>query len=195
MTKVRVALLLAVTGVAVAGVSPAFGDRIEGTVGDDVLRGTGEHDSILGYAGNDRAYGRGGRDWVAGGDGDDRLFGGSKWDDVIGREGDDVLNGGLGDGDEVWGGFGADVLRGGPGKGVDYLTAGAGDDSLFLGRGVEQVEGNRGNDRIHLVEDGRRDYVDCGRGKDDVVLLVVTREPDDTIRPSCERIIRPVPGI
>lgn len=188
MRKVSFAVLLGLTVGVLVGVSPAFGDRVEGTAGDDVLRGTGEHDRVFGFAGNDRAFGRGGRDIVRGGRGDDRVFGGTNLDGVFGGDGDDVLNGGLGGNDGLWGGPGADVLRGGRGKGPDYMTGGPGEDTLFLGPWVEQVEGNRGNDKVRLIEDGRPDFVNCGAGRD-VVTIAGAREPNDIIRPNCERIV------
>jgi hypothetical protein len=48
------------------------------------------------------------------------------------------------------------------------------------GPGVEQVSGNRGSDEVRSMEDGRPDYVNCGRGRD-VVTIVGASEPNDIL--------------
>lgn len=73
---------------------------VEGTEGNDVLRGTRGPDILCGFGGNDRLYGFGGDDVLLGGDGQDRLFGG----------------------------WGDDVLDGGPG--IDRCIAGSGQDTI-----------------------------------------------------------------
>ncbi|MDF2233823.1 hypothetical protein P2H44_14780 [Albimonas sp. CAU 1670] len=50
-------------------------DQINASHGDDVVKGGGGMDSIDGFDGNDRLYGGGGADLLMGKGGDDRLFG------------------------------------------------------------------------------------------------------------------------
>ena len=56
--------------------------NINGTVGDDLLLGTGGPDVISAGDGNDVINGRGGSDQIDAGDGNDTVFGG-RGDDVI----------------------------------------------------------------------------------------------------------------
>ena len=79
---------------------------LTGTVGGEVIQGTGKRDVIAGLGGNDRILGRGGRDLVCGAGGNDRLLGGGGGDSLIGGSGRDKLVGG----------GGADKCKGGSGK-------------------------------------------------------------------------------
>jgi uncharacterized protein len=90
---------------------------IEGTNGDDVLRGTDGVDVIMGLGGKDTITGGNEKDVICGGAGDDSLAGGN---------GDDVLLGGFGV-DRLSGDNGDDTLIGGPG--TDVLTQGKGEGS------------------------------------------------------------------
>ncbi|MGD9862157.1 MAG: choice-of-anchor I family protein [Pseudodonghicola sp.] len=80
----------------------AFGQKINGTKGADILTGTVADDRISSDQGNDQLFG---------GAGDDSLFG---------RKGADVLNGGTGD----------DTLRGGAGADTFVFALGDGDDVI-----------------------------------------------------------------
>jgi hypothetical protein len=73
----------------------------------------------------------------------------------VGTQGRDVLVGTAGP-DRLSGRGGDDVLFGGPGN--DTLTGGAGNDRYF---------GGLGDDRIY-ANDGERDFIDCGDGRDQV---------------------------
>lgn len=91
----------------------------------------------------------------------DRIFGsaskevvyaGGGNDDLFGRRGDDLLKGDQGN-DEVYGQSGDDRPKGGFGK-----------DRVFGGPGNDLVRGGRHNQ----TDDGVRDFLDCGDGKDTV---------------------------
>jgi VCBS repeat-containing protein len=81
---------------------------INGTNGNDLLRGYAGNDVINAGAGNDIAYGGAGADTLNGDAGNDVLYGGV---------GNDRLNGGLGQ-DKLLGGAGNDTLTGGDGNDV-----------------------------------------------------------------------------
>jgi Ca2+-binding RTX toxin-like protein len=81
---------------------------INGTNGNDLLRGYAGNDVINAGAGNDIAYGGAGADTLNGDAGNDVLYGGV---------GNDRLNGGLGQ-DKLVGGTGNDTLTGGDGNDV-----------------------------------------------------------------------------
>jgi len=83
------------------------------------------------------------------------LTGTAASDMLTGRDANDVLTG-RGGGDDLWGGSGADTLRGG-----------AGNDQLNGGRGGDTLIGGSGDDQIH-ADDGRRDAISCGPGRDTV---------------------------
>jgi hypothetical protein len=186
--KLRFAVALLLTGLVLVVASPAWGDRINGTSGDDVLRGTDRQDEIFAREGADLLYGRGAFDYMIAGAGRDRLYGGPQSDTLAGGPGTDVLNGGRGT-DRLYGGPGADVLYGGPTESIDYFERAArGSDTLIYGRGIEQGFSNRENDVILLWEDGRRDYIHCGSGID-VVWYEGALEPGDEIL-KCERLVQ-----
>ena len=86
------------------------------------------------------------------------LSGTDKPDNLAGKDGDDEIRG-LGAADLIEGGDGNDVIYGGPGS-----------DFLFDGKGEDVIYGGAGNDGVILEsgfsEDGQRDKVYCGPGKD-----------------------------
>lgn len=86
-------------------------ERVNGGLGDDVLAGTDERDSLYGAAGDDVLVGRGGPD---------RLAGASGADGIDGGHGDDELDGG---------------------SGADQLTGGTGTDHLDPSQGGAEVRG------------------------------------------------------
>lgn len=105
-----------------------------------------------------------------------------------GGPGQDVLVGGLpssglhggGGPDDLEGGDGADVLRGGDGD--DDITGGRSGDGIKGGRGNDQVFAGSEDDRI-AVNDGQRDLVRCGSGRDRV------RVDSRDVVHGCERVI------
>ncbi len=85
---------------------------------------------------------------------------------IVGTNGPDYLTGGgyddviLGEGgnDAIFGGAGDDRLYGGPGN--DVITGGAGADRIYGGPGSDTIYAN----------DGERDFIDCGAGRDRAVV-------------------------
>ena len=140
----------------------AFGDIIGGLDGDDRLRGGRGDDCLFGDRGRDRVDGGSGRDHVLGNSGNDRVNGGSGNDRVGGNSGNDRVNGSTGN---------------------DRVGGHSGNDRVTGGRGNDLVTGGSGNDVIS-VRDGRRDRVNCGRGRDRV-----RADRRDRLR-GCERVRR-----
>lgn len=102
---------VAVTVIAVLLVSTvAMAANVRGTRGDDVLKGTGQADTLTGLRGDDLMLGKAGDDQIGAGPGHDQLFGQGGNDILKGRFGDDQLTGG---GDFVE--FQSDVFNCGPG--------------------------------------------------------------------------------
>lgn len=87
----------------------AGSERHVGTIGDDVIDGSGGKDKLYGGLGNDVLIGGTGNDWLDGGADDDTLIGGSGTDHLFGGDGDDLLMGGFGR-DYISGGGGIDTL-------------------------------------------------------------------------------------
>jgi hypothetical protein len=96
----------------------------------------------------------------------------AKADRMSGTAGNDVLYG-LGGADVLLGLRGNDVLNGG--RGADVLDGGPGADRLF---------GGPGNDTLR-ARDGRRDFVDCGPGRDSAIVDRLDRVS------GCEVVKRP----
>jgi uncharacterized repeat protein (TIGR01451 family) len=148
----------------------ASGCDINGTPGDDVLRGTARGERICGRGGNDVILGRGGNDILLGGLGADRIYGGDGNDILKGQNGPDALFGGSGN-DRIDGGRGRDQLAGD--RGADHLLGSFGDDFLNGGKGKDKTLGGPGDDRM------RRDALDTqhgGPGKDRCVQSGATRK-------------------
>lgn len=170
--------------IAVAGYAGATG-AIAGTVGSGPL---GQLPPNPGRCSN-RSLGSGGKDDLTGTafgdiigalDGNDRLRGGRGDDCLYGDRGKDRIDGGAGR-DRVFGNSGNDRVAGGSGN--DRVGGNRGNDRVSGGGGNDQVSGDSGNDAIS-VRDGRRDRVDCGRGRDRV-----TADRRDRLR-RCERVRR-----
>lgn len=114
---------LTVTGIAdgVTKYAPLFGGTVNGTAGEDTLRGLLGNDTLNGLGGHDLLIGGLGRDKLNGGDGNDVLFGDLGDDILSGGAGTDVLFGGLGN-DTLSGGAGADTFHFGRFDGSDMIT-------------------------------------------------------------------------
>ncbi len=124
--------------------------------GDDTVTGSQANDYARGGSGNDTLIMREGDDIALGDSGDDALFGGIGNDRLQGGLGNDALDGSLDD-DHLEGGDGNDALRGG--QGDDMLFGGEGDDLLVgdsldgtggVARGVDVLSGGAGNDTLWL---------------------------------------------
>lgn len=99
------------------------GIRVDGSNGDNCIRGSAFRDRLIGNGGDDVILGGGGNDDLVGGDGDDTLSGGS---------GNDWLFGGR-DNDTMTGGSGQDRFDFRPGDGRDTITDFTiGDDRIVL---------------------------------------------------------------
>ena len=137
-------------------------NRSLGSDGRDDLTGTPFGDIIGALDGNDRLRGGRGDDCLYGDRGKDRLDGGANRDRVFGNSGNDRVAGGSGN---------------------DRVGGNSGNDRVSGGRGHDVVTGGAGNDVIS-VRDGRRDRVNCGRGRDRV-----RADRRDRLR-GCERVRR-----
>ncbi len=111
-----------------------------------------------------------GRDQLTGTSGSERILGLGGGDRIKARGGDDCVNGGGGS-DRINGGAGADDIRGRDGN-----------DRINGGSGRDRIGGGRGNDVIR-VDDGKRDVVTCGPGKDKVFA-----DERDKIAKGCDRV-------
>ena len=144
---------------------------------------------------------------LRGTDGPDKLYGKDGDDEIRGLGGEDAISGELGS-DTLYGGLGngfleasdrsardrfmsEDVLYGGPGRDYvfdhdaadDVLYGGAGDDKqLFAGKGEDVYYGGEGNDLLGDGEDGQRDKLYCGEGKDHYLADKI-----DYVDSSCEK--------
>lgn len=163
LLSASVALVLVVAGgaaMALGGFTPetyCTTDPCPGTDGVDVLGGTAEAETIDVLAGDDLVTALSGKDVV------------------YGREGNDELDGHYGS-DTVYGGPGADLLYGANhsdtvygGKGADRIRAEAYDSEPIGANPVDRSYGQGDNDRI-VAFDGYRDRIDCGPGREDVVV-------------------------
>ncbi len=106
-----------------------------------------------------------------------RLRGTSRSDRISGLGGNDRIDG-RGGADCIRGGTGRDRLYGGSGD--DTLEGNSGNDRITGGKGRDRIKGGSGRDRIY-AKDGKRDTIDCGRGRD----TVVTRDKADRLK-RCE---------
>ncbi len=148
----------------------AGNDTIVGTAATDLINGLGGADNLDGAAGADCVNGDQGKDVAKGGAGRDNVRGGAGRDKVKGADGKDKLKGGGGK-DRVAGGGGKDKLKGDAGK--DKLKGGGGKDKLKGGAGRDKLRAN----------DGKRDRVNCGGGKDRAAV-----DERDKVARNCERV-------
>jgi Ca2+-binding RTX toxin-like protein len=149
----------------------AYADRIEGTSGDNAMRGFGGADYMVGLAGMDTIDGGGGADTLDGGSGDDFIFGGAGVDSLMGGAGSDtvsfstatatlninlqtsVVSGAGWDGDVISGfehvisGSGNDAITGT--TTANRLAGGAGGDNIKGGSGNDTLIGGEGRDTLN----------------------------------------------
>ena len=104
-------------------------DILEGKDGDDILSGDAGTDVLYGDDGNDILSGGGGVDILEGGMGDDILIGGTESDIIKGGTGNDFIFGGVGE-DIIQGDEGNDILTGGIQSDVFFFTGLFGDDTI-----------------------------------------------------------------
>ena len=145
-----------------------------------LLSGTASNDMLDGLEGDDQIRGLGAKDQLLGGNGSDFIYGGPGDDlPLNGRDGDDVIHGGPGDDSEVLGDGGEDVIYGGVGD--DELQGVWGKDVLYGGDGNDLLDGASN-------EDGERDELYCGKGKDKYLA-----DKNDYVDSSCEVKRGPLP--
>ncbi|MBD2068882.1 DUF4347 domain-containing protein [Leptolyngbya sp. FACHB-671] len=146
------------------------GVTLTGDIGNNVLQGGDDSDTISGLGGNDRLRGLGCDDQINGGDGSDRLRGDNGNDLLVGGDGNDLLFGGSGE-DFLRGTLGVDVLRGESGN--DLIYGGGDNDNIEGNDGNDVIRGGSANDSIRGAEGSDRisggtgdDIVDGGNGND-----------------------------
>jgi hemolysin type calcium-binding protein len=145
-----------------------------------LLSGTDSNDMLDGLAGDDEVRGLGAKDDLLGGKGSDVIYGGPGDDLTLnGRDGDDVIHGGPGDDSEVFGDGGDDGIYGGDGD--DELQGVWGKDVIYGGDGNDLLDGASN-------EDGERDELYCGKGKDHYIA-----DKNDYVDSSCEVKRPPLP--
>jgi Ca2+-binding RTX toxin-like protein len=166
----------------VLGAPASARSTVNGTGGDDHLRGTPSSDTIRGFGGNDVVHALAGGDLIFGGSGRDRVFaergadivrGGAQLDVLLSGQGADTTYGGAGR-DQIQGDAGADVIFGGP----------MGDPLIVDGPGTDTIYGGLGNDTVILVKDGVPDTVTCGSGHD----VVWGATNVNTVAADCEEV-------
>ena len=131
-----------------------------GNVGNDIMIGGDNTDTMNGKAGNDILIGRAGDDTLNGGDGEDKLVGGIGNDTLNGGNQNDTLNGGAGN-DTLNGGSGEDTLIGGTGR--DTLKGGEGKDTYIFEK-FEDID----NDEITDPDGGIIKYGNQRPGDKDI---------------------------
>lgn len=176
----RTAIVAATTVTTLAALAlPTVAAVIDGTLNDDILKGTPQRDRIDGAAGDDVIWAHGGNDSVNGGRGADRIALGRGNDEGDGARGHDTIFGGPGadslvgmvihpgledhsNVDIIYGGRGPDFLYG------SMLYGGPGNDELQLfGPAGDHAFGGDGDDIISGDwDDGYRDVIRCGPGRD-----------------------------
>jgi serralysin len=121
---------------------------VNGTGGNDILKGTAHVDRISGRNGNDAISSYGGDDTVRAGAGADQLDGGSGHDRLYAFEGKDRIVAGAGD-DLLEGGRGADILHGNNGR--DTFLFRSISDTGATGPEADLIGGFVQGDKIHLL--------------------------------------------
>ncbi|MGH2711204.1 MAG: M14 family zinc carboxypeptidase [Actinomycetota bacterium] len=118
-------------------------NKLFGTKGKDVLKGTAAADAICGGPGKDTVKGLAGNDVLIGGKANDRVIGGSGNDKLYLGAGNDLGNGGKGKDRIV--GF----------KGDDRMAGGGNADSLNGQSGNDSCNGGSGRDKLRRCETER----------------------------------------
>lgn len=174
ITKLSVLRAMAVTTVTIMPlvmlIVPIFTHNIEGTSSsNDTLVGSPESDIINGFEGDDKLFGEDNNDILNGRSGNDEIYGGDG-DDEIKDGNDDELIDEADYGNKVYGGSGNDKIDVGIDytrsdfyyiygeDGVDYIkvisnaeiNGGLGDDIIYCAGYECNVNGDEGNDEIHI---------------------------------------------
>jgi hypothetical protein len=158
-----------------------FAANIDGTPGDDILNGTDEADTINGFDGNDKLFGKGGDDTLDGGNGGDEIYGGDGNDEIKDVDDEPTIN-------NVYGGSGNDNVD----VGIDYtlvdfyyvygedgsdyievvsnadIKGGPEDDTIYCTGYQCAVNGDEGDDEIHVETYDVGNPVSGGSGNDEL---------------------------
>ncbi|TGD62898.1 type I secretion protein [Tabrizicola sp. WMC-M-20] len=137
----------------------------------DTIYGGAGNDTIFSGDDADLIYGGTGNDYIDAGVDNDTIYGGDGNDTIIGSEGNDRIDGGLGD-DLIFGGLDlsfpdainipndAGDLR--PQNNADYITGGAGNDTIYGMDDNDTIFGGEGNDLLYGGVDDDLIYGDAG---------------------------------
>jgi Ca2+-binding RTX toxin-like protein len=152
-------------------------DTVEAGVGDDTVFGGDGDDVIYGEEGDDVVKGQGGNDTLIGGDGNDTLLGGDGKESVDGGDGDDLIDTRF-DTNLPLPDLGYPSLYpsdADPLDGMDTVTGGAGNDTIYTGDDADDIQGGAGDDYIDggfdrdtILGDGGNDTIIGGEGSDQI---------------------------
>lgn len=179
----------------------AGNDSIHGSaLGNNVIYGDTESDSIYGYAGNNSIYGGAGADGITVTSGDNLIYGENENDTIIaGTDGNNTLDGGNGDdvikleastskagNNLVYGQGGADSIDLSASEGLNTVYGGADKDTILGGSGDDYLSGDAGDDQLYggignntlvggagndtFYYQGGNDIIDYVTGQDKIVL-------------------------
>ncbi len=109
--------------------------NLQGTAGDDVLRGDDRWEVFEGFGGDDDIAAGGGADEIFADAGNDRILGQGGRDRIEAGAGDDLIVGGSGN-DSLDGGTGDDRYEFNRGDGFDTISDASGVDTLVFGVGI-----------------------------------------------------------
>jgi len=143
-------------------------EDVQGSAGNDILRGDAGNNQLIGGAGNDLLEGRGGADRLDGGTGNDTVSYASSANGVSADLQTNVNTGGDAEGDvfssieNLSGSAHDDVLRGDAGD--NTISGGDGDDILEGRWGEDLLLGGAGNDTASYASSGVRVTVDLSTG-------------------------------
>ncbi|HEX6281984.1 MAG TPA: calcium-binding protein [Nitrososphaera sp.] len=196
MTTMRITtiLLLGIVSVAAATMPlvtltvSVFADNIQGTSRNDTLNGTPESDIINGFEEDDKLFGEDNGDILDGGNGNDEIYGGDGNDEIKDGNDDDAFIDEADYGNKVYGGSGNDNIDVGIDytrgdfyyiygeDGSDYIKAvsnadikgGLEDDTIYCAGYQCDVNGDEGNDEIHVQLYDVGSSVSGGIGNDEV---------------------------
>lgn len=157
----------------------AKADKINVSMGSQVIVGLGGNDEIEGGSHDDVICGGAGNDELVGEAGHDRIFGGSGKDEIYGEVGDDRISGGAGD-DEIEGEGGNDTIHGDDGN--DKIAGDNGHDQLFGDAGTDRLTGGNGNDALDGGTDAP-DRCDGELGTDSATLSCEVRIGIESVLP------------
>ena len=105
-------------------------NQIDGSNGNDLMKGLDGNDTLQGQAGDDEIYGGNGNDSLLGGDDNDLMFGEAGSDNVYGGNGSDIIIGGAG----------TDDLRGDAGNDLYIFDENFGDDQIRDTSGTDEIQ-------------------------------------------------------